>query len=75
MALDYWTFLEEGTRNFRKRTICLPKGAVVAIVAVLPLLTLVLSRVVSRTQVTQVSWETTLVGTWYATLLEETSNS
>lgn len=52
----------------------LPEGTAVAVVLVLSFLALVLPSVVSSTQVAQVSWETVLVGTWYTTLLEESSD-
>lgn len=52
----------------------LPEGTTVAVVPVLSLLTLVISSLVSSTQIAQVCWETVLVGTRYTTLPKEPSN-
>lgn len=51
-----------------------PEGTIVSIVQVFPLVTLVLPRVVSDAQATQVVGETRLIGTWHTALLEETSH-
>lgn len=58
-----------------RRQAGLPEGTAVAVVQVLPPLTLVLSSAVSSTLIAQVCRETLLVGTRDTTLLEEPTNS